>query len=129
MSEDPRSPFWLSVENRAMALPWCAPCEAFFFYPRPFCPACWSSEISYREVSGKGTVWSHTVVRFGHGANEGWKTRLPYVVALIELAEGVRMMSNVVDCPVEAVHGGMPVALVYREYDGRILPVFVPAAR
>ncbi len=127
MTTDGESPFWQSVADRAMTLPFCAACGQFFFYPRPFCPGCWSPDIAWRPVAGRGTVWSHTVVHFPHGAHEGWKTRVPYIVALIALEEGVRMMANVVDCPVESVHSGMAVALAYREYDDRILPVFVPA--
>lgn len=126
MTTDRETPFWQSVEQRAMALPYCKPCQHFFFYPRPFCPTCWSPDIDFRPVGGKGTVWSYTVVHFPHGANEGWKARVPYVVALIALEEGVRMMSNVVDCPVESVRTDMAVELAYREYDGHILPVFVP---
>jgi len=128
MTTDRETPYWRSVDRHAMALPFCEPCQAFFFYPRPFCPTCWSEDVTDREVSGKGSVWSYTVVHFPHGANEGWKTRVPYVVALIELEEGVRLMSNVVDCPVGSVHTGMAVDLVYRDYDGRTLPVFVPDA-
>ena len=87
MTTDRQSPFWQSVDRRAMELPYCGPCQRFFFYPRPFCPTCWSTDIDHRPVSGRGTVWSHTVVHFPHGANEGWKTRVPYVVALITLEE------------------------------------------
>jgi uncharacterized OB-fold protein len=127
MTIDRESPFWQSVDQRAMALPFCKPCRHFFFYPRPFCPTCWSPEIEHRPVSSKGKVWSHTVVHFPHGANEGWKTRVPYVVALITLDEDVRMMSNVVDCDPASVHAGMAVELAYREYEDQILPVFAPA--
>ena len=126
MTIDRESPFWQSVDRGALELPYCGLCKSFFFYPRPFCPTCWSSEISFCPVAGKGTVWSYTAVHFPHGANEGWKTRVPYVVALIALEEGVRMMSNVVDCPVESVHTGMAVEVVYREFDGQTLPVFAP---
>ena len=128
MTIDRESPFWQSIDRRAMELPYCKPCGRFHFYPRPVCPECWSDDLDRRPVSGRGTVWSHTVVRFAHGAHEGWKTRVPYVVALIELEEGVRMMGNVVDCRVEAVRSGMSVELDYREYEDGLIPVFVPAA-
>ena len=127
MSVDRASPFWRSVDRRAMELPWCGACGRFHFYPRPVCPACWSADLDWRPVGGKGTVWSYTVVRFAHGAHEGWKTRVPYVVALVDLEEGVRMMGNVVDCPVGSVRSGMAVELDYREYEDGLIPVFVPA--
>ena len=127
MSIDRASPFWRSVDRRAMELPYCKSCGRFHFYPRPVCPECWSDDLDWRPVSGRGTVWSYTVVRFAHGAHEGWKTRVPYAVALIELAEGVRMMGNVVDCPVESVRSGMAVELAYREYEDGLIPIFVPA--
>ena len=110
-----------------MELPYCKSCGRFHFYPRPVCPECWSDDLDWRPVGGRGTVWSYTVVRFAHGANEGWKTRVPYVVALVELEEGVRMMGNVVDGPVESVRSGMAVELDYREYEDGLIPVFVPA--
>ena len=127
MTIDRASPFWRSVDRRAMELPYCKSCGRFHFYPRPVCPECWSADLDWRPVGGKGTVWSYTVVRFAHGAHEGWKTRVPYVVALVELEEGVRMMGNVVDCPVGSVRSGMAVELDYREYEDGLIPVFVPA--
>ena len=83
MTIDRASPFWQSVDARAMALPLCGDCGRFHFYPRAVCPECWSDDLAWRPVGGKGTVWSYTIVRFAHGAHEGWKTRTPYVVALI----------------------------------------------
>ena len=127
MTVDRTGRFWQSVDRRAMELPRCGACGRFHFYPRPVCPECWSDDLYWRPVSGRGTVWSYTVVRFAHGAHEGWKTRVPHVVALIELEEGVRMMGNVVDCPVEEVRSGMAVELDYREYEDGLIPVFVPA--
>lgn len=127
MSIDRTSPFWRSVDRRAMELPYCKSCGRFHFYPRPVCPECWSDDLDWRPVGGRGAVWSYTVVRFAHGANEGWKTRVPYVVALVELEESVRMMGNVVDYPVGSVRSGMAVELDYREYEDGLIPVFVPA--
>ena len=126
MTIDRASPFWRSVDRRAMALPRCGACGRFHFYPRPVCPECWSDDLDWRPVCGRGTVWSYTIVRFAHGAHVGWKTRVPYAVALIELEEGVRMMGNVVDCAVESVRTGMAVQLAYREYEDGLIPAFVP---
>jgi uncharacterized OB-fold protein len=119
--------FWKSVEARAMELPYCTACNRFFFYPRPICPHCWSDAVEFRRASGNGTVFTYSIVRSPHGNITGWHQRIPYAVALIELAEGVRMMSNIIDCDVDAVRSGMPVKLTYTEIDGRVLPAFTPA--
>lgn len=120
------APFWRSVEKEAMELPYCADCERFFFYPRPFCPDCWSEEIRWRPVSGRGKIWSFSVVHFPFFRGE-WEERLPYVVALIELENGVRFLSNVVDCPVEEIHIGLDVELVYGRLGDQLMPLFRPA--
>ena len=101
--------YWEGVERGRMDLPFCAQCNQFYFYPRPFCPSCWSQDVENRPISGNGTIWSYSVVPFPPGPNEGWKTRVPYIVALISLKENVRLMSNVVDCPVDRVNSGLEV--------------------
>lgn len=120
------APFWRSVEEEAMELPYCADCERFFFYPRPFCPHCWSEDVRWRPISGRGKVWSFSVVHFPFFRGD-WKERLPYVVALVELEEGVRFLSNVVDCPVEEAHTGLDVELVYGQLGDQLMPLFRPA--
>lgn len=119
--------FWRSVEDRAMLLPFCTACDAFFYYPRPFCPACWSPEVVFRPASGNGTIWSYTVIRFAHGTPSEWHARIPYVNALVDLAEGVRMMANLVDVDIETVRSGLPVRLTYAKIGTRVLPAFVLA--
>jgi uncharacterized OB-fold protein len=118
--------FWKSVDNNRMEIPFCRSCDQFFFYPRPFCPNCWSKDIERRPISGKGSVWSYSIVHFPHGPNEGWKSRVPYIVALVTLAENVRLMSNIVDCAIDDVLTGMDVEVSYRPFDGRTLPTFIP---
>ncbi|MBI2727173.1 MAG: OB-fold domain-containing protein [Polaromonas sp.] len=117
--------FRRSIVDGQMALPFCMKCLRFSFYPRPFCPHCWSSSIEMKPVSGEGVVWSYTIVHFAHGGTSGWHARLPYVVALIELAENVRMMANIVDCDLELLQVGVAVEVDYRQFDGVSLPVFV----
>jgi len=119
--------FWASVAERAMKLPFCTACGKFFFYPRPICPHCWSSEVEFRPAKGTGRIFTYSVIRSPHGNITGWHQRIPYVVALIDLDEGVRMMGNVIDCDPDAVHSGLPVRLTYTEIDGRLLPAFTLA--
>ncbi len=117
--------FWGSVRAGAMKLPYCAVCDRMFFHPRPICPKCWGEITEWRPVSGRGTVWSYTVVRVPL-MRAPWPDRIPYTVAFVTLAEGPRVMSNIVDCPPERVRSGMEVELVYRERDGQHLYLFKP---
>jgi uncharacterized OB-fold protein len=116
--------FWEFVQERAMQLPYCNGCERFFYYPRAFCPHCWSADVAFRPAAGDGTIWSYTVVRFAHGEPSAWHAKLPYAIGLIDLVEGVRMMANIVDCDVDTIRSGMPVTLTYVESDGRLIPAF-----
>lgn len=118
--------FWNTVSAKAMQLPWCAQCDKAFFYPKPICPDCWGEVKEWRAVSGRGKVWSHSVVRFPL-LRSPWAERLPYTVAFVTLAEGPRVLSNIVDCPPESIHGGMEVELTYQERDGKWLYLFKPA--
>lgn len=119
------APFWRSVDAEALELPWCATCETWFFYPRRFCPACRSAAVAWRPVSGRGTVWSATVVHVPFFRGE-WAQRLPYVVAIVELEEGVRLLTNIVACPVEEVRAGLAVGIAYRRIGDDLLPQFEP---
>lgn len=118
--------FWDSVERRAAEAPFCRACNRFFFYPRPFCPTCWSEEVEFRLLAGGGTVWSYTIVRFDHG-NAARLRDLPYTVALVALDEGIRVMGNIADCPPDEVHSGMRVRLTYARVGDRTLPSFIRA--
>ena len=118
--------FWNSVKERALQLPYCSRCGKVFFYPRAICPACWSEVTEWRQLGGRGTVWAHSTVRFPLLRGE-WEKRVPYIVALVDLPEGVRLLSNIVDCPPEEVRIGMAVELTYQERDGQVLYLFRPA--
>lgn len=118
--------FWNSVKEHAMQLPHCHRCGKVFYYPRAICPACWSEVTEWRQLGGMGTVWTYSTVRFPLLRGE-WEKRLPYVVALVDLTEGVRLLSNIVDCSPEEVRIGMAVELTYQERDGQVLFMFRPA--
>jgi uncharacterized OB-fold protein len=120
------APFWDATRSRVLLLPWCAQCERAMWYPRDVCPACLDSAIEWREAAGTGVVYASTVNHLpGPGRSP---SDVPYVVALIDLTEGVRMMSNVVDCAPDDVAAGMDVKLTWKALsDGRNLPQFEPA--
>jgi uncharacterized protein len=120
------APFWDASREQRFVLPWSEARGGWLWYPREVDPDHPEQAIEWREASGAGVVYAASVMhRPGPGRDPADG---PYVVALIELAEGVRMMSNVVGCPPEDVTVGMPVRLVWEPLaDGRHLPQFTPA--
>ena len=108
-----------------MALQRCSRCGTYRFYPTAVCPACWSTEFEWSRVSGAGTLYSFSVVY--RPVTEAFADEVPYVVALVTLAEGPTMMMNLLGVPVEEVRIGMPVRIGYRDCDGFTLPVAEPA--
>ena len=105
-------------------LPYCLHCQKAFFYPRQHCPFCLEEGWQWRPASGRGRLYSYTIVRVS--ALDEFREAVPYVYALIDLEEGVRLASNVVDCPEELLHPDMPVKLAWVTRRGRRLPVFTP---
>lgn len=103
-----------------------ARCEAcgYVFLPfGPVCPRCWSDRLGTRAMSGLGEVAAFTVYRQQYHPD----FPPPYVIALVALREGPRMISNIVDCPPEAVRVGMAVRVRFASRGDRRLPLFVPA--
>ena len=122
------APFWESVKAHEMKIQRCNDTGKYFFYPRGMSPFTLSSNISWEPVSGKGTVHAFTIVHLNRAP--GFSDDLPYVVAMVELEEGPRMMSNLIDIEADPEHVkiGMPVELVYDDVTDEItLPKFKPA--
>jgi uncharacterized protein len=99
-------PFWDGVAEGVLRLQRCVDCDRHVFYPRAVCPVCMTSGLEWVEATGAGVVHSFTVV---HRAPPGYRDEVPYVVALVDLDEGVRMMTRLVDVEPAAVRVGMPV--------------------
>ncbi len=120
------APFWDATREQRFVLPWSTATGKAVWYPREVDPAAPDQPFDWREASGDGVVYAasvHHKAGPGRDPDDG-----PYVVALVELPEGVRMMTNVVGCPPEDVEVGMPVRLVWHPLsDGRHLPQFEPA--
>jgi hypothetical protein len=124
---DPETePFWDAARDGRLLIKRCADCGAAHFYPRPFCPACWSTAVDWEEASGQAALYTWSVVHENDLPPFG--ERVPYVAAVVDLAEGPRMMTNVVDCDADALTVGMALRVAYRELDeSTTVPVFVPA--
>lgn len=120
------TPFWDATREQRLVLPWSTVTGKAVWYPREVDPAAPDRPFDWREASGEGVVYAasvHHKTGPGRDPDDG-----PYVVALVELPEGVRMMTNVVGCPPDEVTVGMPVRLVWHPLsDGRHLPMFAPA--
>ncbi len=103
------APFWDAIAQGRFVLPHCEECGEHFWYPRRFCPYCSSTSIAWPDVSGRGTVYSFTIIRKGQGP---YKDVGPYVLAIVELEEGPRLMTNVAATDPETVHVGQAVRVV-----------------
>lgn len=114
-------PYWEAAARGRLLIRRCASCGRAHHYPREFCPHCWSEEVSWEEASGRAVLYTWSTVH--HNDLPPFTGRVPYVAAVVDLAEGPRMMTELVDCPADAVRAGMPLEPAFR--DG--VPVFRPA--
>lgn len=120
-------PFWDSVKAHAMSIQRCNACQRHVFYPRMHCPYCFGRALAWVPVSGRGVVHAFTIVHYH--ADPTFRADAPYVVALIELDEGVRMMSNLADVTPDPHHVrvGMLVEVTYDDVTPEMtLPKFRP---
>ena len=124
-------PYWDAARDGKLLVKECRACGRSFLYPRAYCPRCWSADTAWKEATGRGTVYTFTVVH--QNDLPPFNERVPYVVAIVELEEGVRMTSNVEGVAQDDVSCGMAVRVAFREEqrDGETvaLPVFRPAER
>lgn len=117
--------FWEGCKGHELLLQKCKDCGNYRFYPRPLCPNCLSSSTDWVKASGKGKVHTFSVVY--RAPSEPFKGDVPYTIALIDLEEGVRMMSNIINCKPDAVKIGIPVRAVFEDItDSIALPKFEP---
>ena len=119
-------PFWEGCREHRLLIQRCTSCGTFCFPPHRSCPKCRSEASDWVEASGRGNVYSWIVVN--HPVpREVFAGEVPYVVALIDLDEGVRMASNIIGCDPHAVTAGMPVEVVFEQgQGGMVLPKFRP---
>lgn len=118
--------FWSATAEGRLLLARCDECDAVIWYPRAFCPACASLSVSWIEASGNGTVYSFTIV---HRSMGRFREAVPYVLAYVELAEGPRVMTNIIGCDPDAVYIGQAVRVVFCDTgEGSALYRFEPVA-
>lgn len=115
--------YWNAARERRLVIRKCRSCSQLHFMPRHLCPVCWSEDLEWVDSKGTGTVHSFTVVRRAPLAT--FAARVPYVVALIDLDEGPRMVTNIVGDDALEVRIGDPVKVEFEERgEGAMVPQF-----
>ena len=116
-------PFWEAAKRHKLMIQTCNDCGLKIFYPRKYCPDCWSANLGWFEASGRGKVFSYSITMAG--VEERFAEDLPFVLALVDLEEGIRMMTNIVECKPDEVSIGMDVKVTFRDVtDEFSLPMF-----
>ena len=113
-------PYFDAAAEGKLLVKQCGACGEFHHYPRSLCPHCFSDRTEWREAKGTGTVYSYSVLRRG--------VPVPYCIAYVKLDEGISMLTNIVDCDLDAVRIGQEVKVVFRQSEGgAAVPMFTPA--
>jgi uncharacterized OB-fold protein len=125
-STDPETqPFWDGLRAGRFLLRHCEACGRDHYYPRPFCPFCWSDDVAWKEASGRGTLYTWSVVHVND--LPPFHERVPYVAAIVELEEGPRVMTNVRGVPFDELAAGMTLVVDFEAIsDDVTIPVFRP---
>ena len=111
--------FWDAAGEGKLLIKKCTACGEPHFYPRTYCPFCFSDQTEWAEASGNGTIYTYSVMR---------RAPVPYAIAYVTLAEGPTMMTNIVDCDLNAIKIGQAVKLVFKPSEGGPpVPMFTPA--
>ncbi len=120
--------FWDAARAGKLLIGRCESCAMAHYYPRPFCPHCGWPSVVWEEASGAGSLYTWSVVHQNDLPPFG--ERVPYVAAIVDLAEGPRMMTNVIDCAFEDLAAGMALQVAFQDIgEGFTIPVFRPAVQ
>ncbi|MBI2166512.1 MAG: Zn-ribbon domain-containing OB-fold protein [Chloroflexi bacterium] len=117
-------PFWEACRRGQYLLQQCRACGKVQAYYRRFCAHCWSKDVEEVVSSGKGAVHTFTVTY--QNQTPGFREAVPYVLAVVELEEGVQVLGNVIGCDVGAVRIGMPVKVTFVDAGEMKVPMFEP---
>lgn len=121
-------PFWQGCKEGKLVLPRCRDCNRFHYYPRAVCPHCWSRNLTWEELSGRGKLYSYVI---SHRPAPGFQEETPYAIAVVELEEGPRIMTNLtgVDQTPDALVLDMPMEITFEEVTEEVTMFkFRPAA-
>jgi uncharacterized OB-fold protein len=120
-------PYWDGCAAGELRIQRCVDCGKPYFYPRPLCPSCGSANVEWFTASGRATLYSYVI---NHRPAPGFEADAPYAIAVVQLAEGPRMMTSLVGvAPTpEALELDMPLRVTFEQRGDISLPVFTPAA-
>ncbi|TFJ92105.1 Zn-ribbon domain-containing OB-fold protein [Lentibacillus salicampi] len=114
-------PFWDGIAKGRFSLQFCDDCSRAIFYPRGHCPHCFSDQLTWKEASGQGRLKTWSIIyRTGHPA---WQEKTPYVVGVVELADGPSMLTHLLIEPSEITYQ-MQVSVCFTTIEGEVLPFF-----
>lgn len=120
--------FWEACQRHELYVQRCRACGTSRYYTRALCPACLSADTEWVRCCGRGTVYTFTVTHQNQAP--GFREDLPYVLAYVELEEGIRMLTNVVGCAPDEVRIGMSVEVVFDDVTAEVtLPKFRPVRK
>ena len=120
-------PFWEATKRHELMIQRCKSCGEYQWYPRANCIHCGSMDIEWVKVSGKGSVYSYTIIWQVIGNSPLYNLEIPFAVGLIELDEGPRMYARIIGCEVTDVKVGMKVEVDFKDLTSEIsIPVFRP---
>lgn len=117
--------FWEACRRGQFTVQRCRSCGRVQGYYRRFCAHCWSDDVEDVPSTGRGKIYTYTVVFENH--TRGFRAQVPYVLAVVELDEGVRVLGNVVNCKPDTVRVGMVVEVTFERRGDFSVPVFQPA--
>ena len=111
--------FWAAAGEGRLMIGTCTSCGKAHWYPRSICPHCFSDQTELKEAAGTGEIYTISVMK---------RSKIPYAIAYVTLAEGPKMMTNLVDTDLDAIEIGQKVKVVFKETeDGPPVPMFTPA--
>jgi len=120
-------PFWDACREHTLLVKRCGACGTHFHYPRPFCPKCWSDDVSWKPASGRATLYTYSIVH--QNDLPPFNERVPYVAAVVELEEGPRVMTNVEGVAHDQLWVGMPLVVDFKPLNDEItIAIFRAAA-
>ena len=118
--------FWEGTRNGKLLVQTCNDCDARIFFPRRQCPDCWSENLGWIKAGGRAVIYAFSITY--EGVEEPFREDLPIVLAWVDLPEGIRMQTNIIDCDPDSVAIGQEVEVFFKQVTDEItLPYFRPA--